>query len=66
VQVGVKVYNVVGQLVKTLVDEVKSPGEYEVTWNGRNENDDQVASGVYFYKLRVSDFVETRKMVLLR
>jgi len=66
VQVGVKVYNVVGQLVKTLVDEVRSPGEYEVIWNGRNESDDQVASGVYFYKLRVSDFVETRKMVLLR
>jgi hypothetical protein len=66
VQVGLKVYNVAGQLVKTLVDGVESPGEYEVTWNGRNENDEEVASGVYFYKLRVSDFVETRKMVLLR
>ncbi len=66
VQVGLKVYNVAGQLVKILVDEVKSSGEYEVTWNGRNENDEEVASGVYFYKLRVSDFVETRKMVLLR
>ena len=66
VQVVVKVYNVAGRLVKTLVDEVRSPGEYEVIWNGRNESDDQVASGVYFYKLRVSDFVETRKMVLLR
>ncbi|UCB51592.1 MAG: T9SS type A sorting domain-containing protein [Candidatus Zixiibacteriota bacterium] len=66
VQVGVRVYNVAGQLVKTLVDEVKSPGEYEVIWNGRNENDDQVASGVYFYRLQVSDLIETRKMVLLR
>jgi hypothetical protein len=66
VQVGVKVYNVAGQLVKTLVDGVESPGEYEVTWNGRNENGHEVASGVYFYKLTVSDFVETRKMVLLR
>lgn len=66
VQVGVKVYNVAGQLVKTLVDRVKSPGAYEVTWNGRNEKDEEVASGVYFYKLRVSDFVETKKMVLLR
>jgi len=66
VQVGVKVYNVAGQLVKILVDEVKSSGEYEVTWNGKNENNEEVASGVYFYKLGVSDFVETRKMVLLR
>jgi hypothetical protein len=66
VQVEVKVYNVAGQLVKRLVDEIKSPGEYEVIWNGRNEGGDEAASGVYFYKLKVSDFVETRKMVLLR
>jgi hypothetical protein len=66
VQVGVKVYNVAGRLVKTLVDGVKPPGEYEVAWNGRNENGHQVASGIYFYKLKVSDYVETKKMVLLR
>lgn len=66
VQVGLKVYNVAGQLVRTLVDEVKSSGEYEVTWNGKNENNEEVASGIYFYKLKVSDYIETKKMVLLR
>ncbi|MGB2988386.1 MAG: T9SS type A sorting domain-containing protein, partial [Candidatus Zixiibacteriota bacterium] len=66
VQVGLKVYNVAGQLVKILVDEVKSSGEYEVTWNGKNENNEEVASGIYFYKLKVSDYIETKKMVLLR
>ncbi len=66
VHVDLRVYNVAGQLVKTLVDEEKSSGEYEVTWNGRNENNQEVASGIYFYKLKVSEFVETKKMVLLK
>jgi hypothetical protein len=65
-QVDLRIYNVAGQLVKTLVDQVESPGEYEVIWNGRNENGEEVASGVYFYKLKVSDYIETKKMVLLR
>jgi hypothetical protein len=64
--VSLKVYNVAGQLVKTLVDEDKLPGEYNQTWNGKNENNEDVASGVYFYKLKISDYVETKKMVLLR
>jgi hypothetical protein len=64
--VSLKVYNVAGQLVKTLVDEDKSAGEYNQTWNGKNENNEDVASGVYFYKLKISDYVETKKMVLLR
>jgi hypothetical protein len=66
VRVSLRVYNVAGQLVKTLVDDEKSTGEYEVTWNGRNENNQEVASGIYFYKLKVSEFVETKKMVLLK
>jgi hypothetical protein len=66
VHVSLKVYNVAGQLVKTLVDEDKLPGEYNQTWNGKNENNENVASGVYFYKLKVSNYVETKKMVLLR
>jgi len=66
VKVSLKIYNVAGQLVKTLVDEEKFPGEYTKTWNGRNENSEEVASGVYFYKLKVLDYVETRRMVLLK
>ena len=66
VHVSLKIYNVVGQMVKTLVDEEQSPGEYNRVWSGKNENSEEVASGVYFYKLKVSDYVETKKMVLLR
>lgn len=65
-KVSLKIYNVAGQLVKTLVDEEKFPGEYGEMWNGKNEKNEDVASGVYFYKLKVSDYVETKKMVLLK
>jgi hypothetical protein len=65
-EVSLKVYNVAGQLVKTLVNEENLPGEYVITWNGKNENDQDVASGVYFYKLKVSDYVETKRMLLLK
>jgi flagellar hook assembly protein FlgD len=66
IHVSLKVYNVVGQLVKTLVDEEQMPGEYNRTWNGKDEKNQDVASGMYFYKLKISDFSETKKMVLLR
>ena len=65
-KVSLKIYNVAGQLVKTLVDEEKFSGEYMETWNGKNEDNEEVASGVYFYKLKVSDYVETKRMVLLK
>jgi hypothetical protein len=65
-QVSLKIYNVVGQLVKILVDEEQMPGQYCRTWNGKDEKNQDVASGMYFYKLKVSDFSETKKMVLLR
>jgi hypothetical protein len=61
-----KVYNVMGQLVRTLVDEPKEPGTYEVIWDGRDENGNQVASGVYFYRLDAGDFTQTKKMVLMK
>ncbi len=65
-KVSLRIYNVAGQLVRTLIDEEKFPGEYEKIWNGKDENNEDVASGVYFYKLNVSDYVETKKMVLLK
>jgi len=65
--VSLKVYNVAGQLVRTLVDDIRLPAaEYKVTWNGDTNNGHAVASGVYFYKLVMSDFAMTRKMVLLK
>ena len=61
-----KIYNIRGQLVRTLVNEPKEDGTYEVTWDGRDENGDEVASGVYLYRLQVGDFTQTKKMVLMK
>ncbi|MEW6686556.1 MAG: FlgD immunoglobulin-like domain containing protein, partial [Candidatus Edwardsbacteria bacterium] len=61
-----KIYNVAGQVVKTLVSERQKPGYYAVRWNGKNENGNSVASGVYFYRLRAGDFTDTKKMIVLR
>jgi flagellar hook assembly protein FlgD len=65
--VSLKVYDVAGQLVRTIVDEVQSPGQVRpVRWNGLNDRGHSVSSGVYFYKLTAADFTKTRKMVLLK
>jgi len=59
--VALAVYNVLGQLVREIVNEQKESGYYRVPFNA-----DGLASGVYFYRLKAGRFVETRKMVVLR
>ena len=56
-----KVYDVLGNEVAKLVDEYKPAGNYEIIFDAKN-----LSSGVYFYKLQISSFVETKKMILLR
>jgi len=65
-QVRLEVFNVLGQKIRTLVDEDQTAGNREVSWDGRNQTGEEVASGVYFYRLKAEDFVETKKMVLMR
>jgi flagellar hook assembly protein FlgD len=65
--VSLKIYNVAGQLVKTLMDGQQAAGQvHEATWNGLDDAGQPVSSGVYFYKLTSKGFVKTRKMVLLK
>jgi hypothetical protein len=59
--VVLKVYDIPGRDIATLVNEKLAPGTYEVEWNGSN-----FPSGVYFYKLTIREFTITRKMVLLK
>jgi hypothetical protein len=66
VPVSLKVYNVLGQLVATLVDEAKKPGSHEVIWDGKDNKGKNVASGLYFYQLKAGELTQTKKMVLLR
>ncbi|MEE9269907.1 MAG: T9SS type A sorting domain-containing protein [Candidatus Krumholzibacteria bacterium] len=66
--VDLRVYSVAGALVRTLVDADQVPrnGGYAVVWDGRDDGDRQVATGVYFYRLQAAGVSETRKMVLLK
>jgi immune inhibitor A len=61
-----KIFNIIGQLVRTLVDEERLPGTYSVAWDGKDERGNEVSSGVYFYQLRAREQIDTKKMVLLK
>ncbi|MCJ7578276.1 MAG: T9SS type A sorting domain-containing protein, partial [candidate division Zixibacteria bacterium] len=61
-----KIYNILGQKVRTLVDEPKRAGSYEVIWDGKDDQGKDVASGIYFYQLTAGDCKETKKMTLIR
>lgn len=65
-QVSLRVYNVTGQLVCSLVDGGKTAGLHRVVWDGRDDRGREVASGVYFYRLQTESHQESRKMILLR
>jgi hypothetical protein len=64
--VQIRVFNVNGQLVKTLVGAVKAPGHHEISWDGRNDNRAEVATGVYFLEMLAPNFHKTRKLVLIK
>ena len=65
-RVSLKVFDVSGRLVRTLVDGPLSDGSHRYAWDGRNERGASVASGVYFYVLRSESIRQSRKAVLLR
>ena len=61
VPVNLSVYNILGEKVKELKNEVMKPGYYEIEFDATS-----VASGVYLYRIKAGDFVQTKKMILLR
>jgi len=64
--VSLKVYNVRGELVRTLQNGQQQAGKYSVEWNGLNNTGNEVNSGIYFYRLQAEDFSGTMKMFILR
>jgi hypothetical protein len=64
--VNLTVYNIRGQKVRTLVDEELDVGWKSVTWDGRDNSGGEVASGVYLYKVVAGDFVDSKKMIMLK
>jgi hypothetical protein len=66
-RVRIKIYNQLGQLVRTLLNEDKLIGkEYKVTWDGVGEHGNKLASGIYYYRITAGKHVETKKMLYLR
>jgi hypothetical protein len=62
----IEIFNILGQKIRTLVDQYMKAGYKMVDWDGKDENGNDVSSGLYFYRLQAGEFTETKKMVLLR
>jgi flagellar hook assembly protein FlgD len=66
VDVRLVIYNIRGERVRELVSEPQTAGRHRIVWDARNSNGEAVATGVYFYKIKAGEFVQTRKMTLLK
>jgi hypothetical protein len=64
--VTVEIYNTKGQKVKTLVNETKGEGNYTVKWDGTDNNNQKVTSGVYFYRMNSGKYTSSKKMILMK
>ena len=65
-EVSLVIYNVLGQKVRTLVNNERQSGDVSVTWDGKDDRGRDLSSGIYFYQLRAGESAETRRMVLLK
>jgi len=65
-KVIINIFNLSGELVRILVNEHKGPGNFSVFWDGKDSYGKDVVSGVYSYQLHVNNFVQTRKMIVIR
>jgi hypothetical protein len=61
-----RIFNVQGELVRTLVDRQSTPGTYEVEWDGRDDNGQSVPSGSYYYRLAVDGNEDAKRMILIK
>jgi hypothetical protein len=65
-EINISIYNIKGQLVKTLIDEHQESGHHEVIWNGKDNKNKQTSSGVYFMKMETSEYKKLQKMLLMK
>jgi len=64
--VSIDIYNHKGQKVKSLLNDSKAAGTYNVTWNGTDDNNRSVASGLYYFKMNAGKYSSTKKMILMK
>ncbi len=65
-QVTISVFNILGQQVAILVDDVQNAGNYTVAWDGRTSDGTSAATGIYFHRINAGDFIQSKKMLLLK
>lgn len=65
-EASLKIYNILGQEVRNLINQPMVTGTYEVVWDGKDSQGREVANGIYFYRLKVGQFTECRRMLLLK
>ena len=65
-KISIKVYNILGQRVRDLVDSYYQNGEHKADWDGKDDNGKDVSTGIYFYQIKTENSIQAKKMVLLR
>jgi len=66
VDVQLEIYNLLGEKVKTIVNEFQPAGEYQIVWDGKNYIGKMVSSGIYFYRIEAGEFEKSRKMIFIK
>jgi hypothetical protein len=66
IHTSLRIYNILGQVVRTLVDEPQGGGYHQLIWDGTDLEGSEVSSGIYFYTVEAGDYKETKKMTLMR
>jgi hypothetical protein len=64
--VSINIYNMKGQLVKTLINEYLEAAYHNIVWNGKDNTGKSVSSGIYFYKMKSGNYSNTKKMILMK
>ena len=64
--ITINIYNVLGHLIRTLVEEKQEAGYHSIIWDGKDNNKQKVSSGIYLYTLKANNFVKTRKLVFIK
>jgi flagellar hook assembly protein FlgD len=65
-KIKLTIYDLLGRRVKTLADYHQTPGQKSLDWDGTDDNGNPVASGIYFYRIEVGAFTDSKKMVILK
>jgi hypothetical protein len=65
-EVSLEIYNIIGQRIRTLVQGVQSPGQFAVTWDGRDDAGKSAATGIYICQFQADEFAATQKLILVR